>query len=471
MSVNIKKLIGTGSSALLLNVLSMGIKFGTNLVLAWLLIPEMFGIAAIITSIVTGMVLLSDVGINDSIIRNEKGEDRLFCGTAWLTQASRGFILYLIVLAIAPLLASFYQLPELKTYLAIAGLALPIQGFKSVYLIVLQRRMNPLPEIKLELVAQLTAAACMLVLAINFQSIWVLISALIISAIVEMVGSHWITPRSFYLFKASKQYFLEILHFGKWIYIGTVAAFLIINIDKLLLGKLESFSTLGIYQVAAAFSMISYSLSVSLLDRLIYPALASSARENQDSMALAVKKLKRVIFPAITAMQLIIFMIAPYFFAQLYPDTFQDAAWMAQLMAVLVWIMLAADFQGTVLVAINKPKIFGLVLLLVAILRPVFGLIAYPYFGIGGFLIGMMFGSLLGFFIYRHYLNQMLRHSEPYELVVAVVALSMIAILFSLSQSSETTAVLPVGLSLLFAAIITAAFVWSLRQAMAPATE
>src|SRR5262245_43506231 len=47
----------------------------TNIVLARLLAPELFGIMIIINSVRTGIDLVSDVGIGQSIVQNRNAED------------------------------------------------------------------------------------------------------------------------------------------------------------------------------------------------------------------------------------------------------------------------------------------------------------------------------------------------------------------------------------------------------------
>ncbi len=464
----LNRLVSSGASALLINLVSMAIKFGTNLVLAWFLLPEMFGVAAIVTSIVTGMVLLSDVGINDSIIRHEHGDRRAFCATAWMIQAGRGVMLYLILAVAAPWIAAFYDLPALRDYLWVAGLALPIQGLKSVWLVVLQRRMTPLPELKVELAAQATAAVWMLALVSQWPSVWVLVSAHVVVALVEVAGSHLLTPRGFRAFRIDRHYLKEILNFGKWIYIGTIATFLLLNLDKLLLGKIETFSSLGVYQVASAFSMISYSLALSLLTRLIYPALAESARDDHTAMAESIRQLKHIIFPTITAMQLLVFLVAPWFFSLLYPESFSDATWMAQMLAVLAWITLASDFQGTVLIAWNRPKLFAIVLLGIALTRPLMALTGYYIAGgMAGFIAGMVVGAIGGFFAYRRLLHRELGSTGNYELYLGGVAAATIAIDLALNHSIRGAGLPPVALNLLIGATICLAFLWSIRRTMA----
>ena len=53
--------------------------------------PEAFGLMAIVQAVITGCALLSDVGIDQSIIRHERGHVPAFVNTAWTLEVMRGF--------------------------------------------------------------------------------------------------------------------------------------------------------------------------------------------------------------------------------------------------------------------------------------------------------------------------------------------------------------------------------------------
>lgn len=409
------------------NISGMGIRFLSNLVLAWLLVPEMFGVAAIITTVIIGMMMLSDVGIYDSVIRNDKGEQKDFCSTAWYMQIGRGIVLYLIILIIAPLLADFYEVPELTSYLYVAGLALVLFSFKSIYMSVLQRRMDVLPELKLEFIAQIVTASATVGVAWMTGSIWALVFSHVVNGATLALVSHFFTPRSFYRFAFVKDYFWEIVHFGKWIYFGTLATFMIEHIDKLILGKIGSLSELGVYQIGFTFAAIFYSISGILMGRLVYPALAEASRDSEGSFHHIMTDLKKVLLPLIGAMLIFSWLAAPYFFTYLYPQAYHDAGWIAQYMVLMIWFMVLSDFHSAVFIAHNEPKITAIVSLGVVALRVVFSLVGYALFELPGFILGMGVGSAFGYLTYKYLLKKRQGYSNYYELLLFVVGLCFIA--------------------------------------------
>lgn len=449
-----RSVLNKGLLVILFNVSGMGIRFLSNLVLAWLLVPEAFGIASIITTVIIGMMMLSDVGIYDSVVRNEKGEEKEFCSTAWYMQIGRGVVLYLIILIVAPLLARFYEVPELTSYLYVAGLALVLFSFKSIYMSVLQRRMDVLPELKLELIAQVVTASSTVLIAWLTGSIWALVVSHVINGFTLALVSHFFTPRTFYRFEFVKEYFWEIVHFGKWIYFGTLATFMIEHADKLILGKIGSLSELGVYQVGFTFAAIFYSISGILMGRLVYPALAEASRDSDDSFHKIMTDLKRVLLPLIGAMLIFCYFAAPYFFGYLYPEAFHDAGWIAQYMVLMIWFMVLSDFHSAVFIAHNEPKVTAMVSLSVVALRVVFSLLGYEVYGLPGFILGMMVGSMIGYLVYKYLLWKRQRYSNYYELLIFALGLVFLGAFVFVRSLAIYTELEQVILSASFVAVL-----------------
>ncbi|HFD86463.1 MAG TPA: hypothetical protein ENJ35_02175 [Gammaproteobacteria bacterium] len=422
MSEN-RSVLSKGLLVIVFNISGMGIRFLSNLVLAWLLVPEMFGVAAIITTVIIGMMMLSDVGIYDSVIRNKKGEQTDFCSTAWYMQLGRGVVLYLIILIIAPFLADFYRVPELTSYLYVAGIALILFSFKSMYMSILQRRIDVMPELKLEFIAQVVTASCTVFIAWMTGSIWALVFSHVINGATLAIGSHFFTPKSFYEFKFVKKYFWEIVHFGKWIYFGTLATFLIEHVDKLILGRIGTLSELGVYQIGFTFAAIFYTASGILMGRLVYPALSEASRDGDASFHQIMTDLKKVLLPLIGSLLIFSYFAAPYFFTYLYPKAYHDAGWISQYMLIMIWFMVLSDFHGSVFIAHNEPKVTAKVSLSVVFVRVLFSLAGYYFFDLVGFIFGMAFGSMLGYISYKYLLWKYQGYSNYYEVLVTIAGL------------------------------------------------
>ena len=80
---------------------SQVIRLGSNLALTRILVPELFGMMAIVTAIRLGIYMCSEIGLKVSVIRHENGEEPGFLNTAWTMQVIRGGLLWLIIILIS----------------------------------------------------------------------------------------------------------------------------------------------------------------------------------------------------------------------------------------------------------------------------------------------------------------------------------------------------------------------------------
>src|SRR5262245_5350248 len=114
----------------------------TNVALARLLAPELFGIMAIVNSVRTGIDLISDIGVGQSIVQSRNAEDPDFYNTAWSLQIIRGLLLWIASWFVAIPLAYFYEVPILAVILPAAGLYFVFGGLTSISRFLLQKRLE-----------------------------------------------------------------------------------------------------------------------------------------------------------------------------------------------------------------------------------------------------------------------------------------------------------------------------------------
>jgi hypothetical protein len=71
---------------------SQALRLVSNLILTRLLVPEVFGLMALVQTFQAGLTLFSDIGIAPSIIQNKRGEDPTFLNTAWDIASNSRFL-------------------------------------------------------------------------------------------------------------------------------------------------------------------------------------------------------------------------------------------------------------------------------------------------------------------------------------------------------------------------------------------
>jgi len=264
--------------------LQQAIRFGSNLILARLLFPEAFGIMALVTVLLIGLTMLSDMGITQAIQASKLGDDPRFLNTAWTLNMIRAGVLFLFACALTWPFGWFYEEPLLFQIIPVAALSLLILALEPTRAESASRHMLLGRVTVLETAAQAIGVAVMLILAWATESIWALVIGNLVSAVAR-TGLAWVIlpgiSNRLHLDRASAR---ELIHYGRWIFFSTVAGFLVLQSDKLILGRYLTMEELGLYNIGFFLAGFPLMLGQLLVHRLMIPLYRASppseSREN-----------------------------------------------------------------------------------------------------------------------------------------------------------------------------------------------
>ncbi|MCA2011892.1 oligosaccharide flippase family protein [Cereibacter sphaeroides] len=260
------------------------VRFGSNLILARLLFPEAFGTMALVTVLLVGLTMLSDLGIQPAIQSSKRGDDPDFLNTAWTLNMIRAVLLFLAACLLAYPMSVFYDEPVLFQLVPVAAVSMLILALEPTRAESASRHMLLGRVTLLEVLAQVISVSFMLVLAWITQSIWALVIGNLVNAAAR-AGLAWvilpgINNRLHYDRDSAK----ELVHYGRWIFFSTVAGFLVLQSDKLILGRFLSMEELGLYNIGYFLAGFPLMLGQLLVQRLMIPIYRASppseSREN-----------------------------------------------------------------------------------------------------------------------------------------------------------------------------------------------
>lgn len=250
---------------------AQALRLGGNLVLAKLLMPEAFGLMALVTMLVVGLKLFSDIGIGQSILRSPRGDDPVFLDTAWSLDLVRGFGLWIIACLLAWPMARFYQIPELVLIIQVAAAILAITGFEPTRVDTAARHLQLGRVTLFDLLSQIAATVVMITLAWWTGSVWSLVAGQLLGAGLRLYLMSRHLPGPANRFRIEGRAARELLHFGKWIFLSTVAGFLVAQGDKLILSTFLSLEMLGIYNIGYTLASVPLMLGGALVGRMMIP--------------------------------------------------------------------------------------------------------------------------------------------------------------------------------------------------------
>ena len=335
---------------------SQALRFGSNLILTRLLVPELFGLMALVQVFITGLNLFSDIGIRPSIIRSDRGDDPVFLNTAWTIQVIRGFGLWIGCLIIALPVANYYEDPRLAWLIPIVGLNTIISGFNSTSLASLNRQMEVAKLAQFELSIQFISLIILITWAWLSPTIWALVGGNLISITLQVYWSHRLNKGKPNRFTWNQEAIKEIVSFGKWIFIATAMTFLASQADRILLGKFFSLEMLGVYVIAFTFADIPRQVSLKIGSKVIFPAFSQLIGLPRTTLRAKIiqKRWKMLLFLGFIVMSLVCF--GDLIILGLYDSRYEAAAWMLPIIAIGLWPLLLCTTIDRFLIAIGKPS-------------------------------------------------------------------------------------------------------------------
>lgn len=379
--------------------LSLLMRVASSLVLTRIFSPEYFGIMTLLTTVLIGLNLFSHIGLGDSVIQNARGDDPVFLNTVWTLQVFRGFGLWVMTLILAFPVAHFYHEPRMIPLLPALGFGCIFAGASSPSLLTLARHMGVGKISFLELFGQ----AVLLVVTVGWAwfhaSLWALVAGRLASEIVRMVASYFIVPELRPRFALDRESVREILHFGKWILVGTALTFLASQSDRLILGKLVTTATLGIYGIAYTLSDLPRMIVGIFSTRIGFPFMARFAQHPRDEYRAIFLKYRMPVLAAGGLGLILVICTGDQLILHFYDSRYHQAAWMLVILALGLWHTTLYSTTTPAVLALSKAhyNAFGNLVFCIALftLIPV----GYHYFGMLGAVCAVAIGDLPVYFV------------------------------------------------------------------------
>src|SRR5690606_18475508 len=126
-------------------LVAMGVRLGSSLVLTRLLFPAAFGLSAMVVTVISGLIMISDLGIAPAVIRSPRGEDPRFLRTAYALQVLRASARAVIAAALGFPMAHLMREPLMLWLMPCGALVLWIHGFCSMRTLLLRRKLRLAP--------------------------------------------------------------------------------------------------------------------------------------------------------------------------------------------------------------------------------------------------------------------------------------------------------------------------------------
>jgi O-antigen/teichoic acid export membrane protein len=356
MSINNRFLLKSS----LLTIVTYGfcqvLRVGTNIVLARLLAPELFGVMLIANSLKSGIEVTTDVGIGQNIIYHNEANNPDYYNTAWTLQTMRGVVVWLVALALTVPIARFYHYPILIFIVPLTAFTSVILGFSSVSRFLAQKRLQIGRLNIFDAVLMFISSAIMVAAAYLNRTIWAFVFAGLFGSAVVAIATFLLLPDVKQRFHLSRSFVWEIVHFGKWITLSSIISFMAMNFDRLYLAKIVPLAILGVYGIARSISELFGTAIGYLGYTVLFPFIASQSTMIRADLRNQLAPLRAKLLLLLALAMSLAVATADLAIKILYDERYQAASWMLPVLIIGSWFSILANLNETALLGFGKPS-------------------------------------------------------------------------------------------------------------------
>jgi teichuronic acid exporter len=277
---------------------TQGIQFIVQIVLARLLLPEDYGIIALVLVFIAIANVFVQSGLNTSLIQKKEADEIDFSSVFYVSLLIAG-LFYIILFLTVPFIAEFYNKQQLIPVLRVLAVTLFFGAFNSIQNAIIARNMQFKKLFFSSTGAILISGIVGIYMACAGYGVWALVGQQIINQLsISLIL--WFTvkwrPRLIFSHRRVK----ELFSFGWKLLVSSLIYTIYIDLRSLVIGKMFEAEILGLYNRGQQFPAVLVSNIDGSIQSVMFPVLASqqdSRPRVKDMMRRAIVTSSFVTFP------------------------------------------------------------------------------------------------------------------------------------------------------------------------------
>lgn len=324
----------------------------STLVLARILVPADFGLLAMASTFAAAIDSLSQLGLQDALVRRIS-DDRTLFATAFTLQAGRALVTSALIALCAPVASWWFGEPRLMPMLLVLGAGAIVAGLENVGIVEFRREMRFDMQFKLLAVPRLLQVATTIPLAIAMQSYWALMAGIIVAKLARTVMTYIVHP---YRPALRIDGWRELAGFSFWTWMTGVVAVVWDRCDPFVVGPVAGTAQLGIYLLAFEVAILPVTELIGPATDALFAGFASAQKQGTASMD-RVGRVALMLLMGIVPLIVTISSASGYVVAALLGPKWLQAE---PLIAILAWQCVFSPFSyvcGVALVAHGRVRL------------------------------------------------------------------------------------------------------------------
>lgn len=324
-------------------------------ILARLLVPEDFGLMAIVTAIIGVAAILSDMGISSALIQRQEVTQQQLSSLYWLNVVA-GFVMMLILAAVSPLISKFYGDTRLTSLVIITSSVFFIGAISQQLKITSSKSLHFAKQSYIEVISASVGFLSSTGLAYSGYGVFSLAWANVISALLNtllvwlMLSNGW-RPQ----FRLQIKEIMDFLKFGAFMVGNNLVTNLSMAADIFLGGRLLGPAALGLYSLPRNLCMQIQSSVNPIITRVGFP-LMSRVQNEPDQLKMIYLNILRMTASVNIPIYIGLAVFAPEVVVLLFGEKWLISTDVLRILAVWGLLRSTKNPVGILLIATGRAK-------------------------------------------------------------------------------------------------------------------
>ena len=332
----------------------MGIQIVCTFVIAQFVAPSEFGLVSMMSIFLAFSTILIDSGFSQALIHEQNVTPQDESSIFWFN-IGLGCAVYGIFWLIAPLIADFYNEPQLTLLIRVAFLALIFQSLIVVQQGLLFKSVDFKAVSKISFWAVLLSGIAGIVVSYIRKDVWGLIVQNLLFALLQTV-LYWVYSRWRPSLIFKMQCVRKYLRFSMNLLGSNMLAAITDNLANLFVGKAYNATILGHYTMANKIPYLTSGTVCYGIKRVSYSIMSTFQNDNEQ-LARYSQRVVGTAFWILSPVMILMLVLAEPFISWLFPEEWAPAAIYLRYFCVIGLVYCFADVNQDILLVKGRTDI------------------------------------------------------------------------------------------------------------------
>lgn len=372
-----------------------------NSVLARILMPDEFGVVAILNVFISFFVLLADMGLGNAVIQNQELDDDDI-SSIFIISVILSIVLSGIFILLSYPISQLYNNPEYMIMCPLLSIAILFNSLNTIPAALLMKKQKFKTVAIRQIIINISCSILTIFLAVKGMKYYSLIAYTISAAILNFVWNYFSCNFKFkFIFK--KESFNKIKEFSLFLMSFNIINYLSKNIDRLIIGKVSGNTDVGNYNKAYQLTTYPLNYLTFVITPVLLPVL-SAHQTNKEFIYNKYLKLVKLLSLMGIYVSIMCFFCSDEVTTIFYGSNWGIAAICFKWLSLSIWAQMINSSASVIFQILNNNKLQFKSAIYMLLLMIIFIVIGGKLGGIKGISIFIMIANNIQFIILTYFL-------------------------------------------------------------------